>query len=162
MRSESGGLGTFCQTLRHGVGQQRVAADGVSRHAFFKRLRRSRRSVPMPRPANNEGQMIENAPLNVLRSLDPNVAPESAIGCNTFSPMHLSGLNAANRKTKVWPLGRSGPSWLAPKALRRAADHARVLARQTGTKLVIVRKGVLMEVDPDDVELDREEDAIDD
>jgi len=103
MRSESGGLGTFGQTLRHGVGQQRVAADGVSRHAFFKRLRRSRRCVPMPRPANNEGQMIENAPLNVLRSLDPNVAPESAIGCNTFSPMHLSGLNAANRKTKVWP-----------------------------------------------------------
>ena len=49
----------------------------------------------------------------------------------------------------------------APKALRRAADHARNLARQTGTKLVIVRNGVLMEIDPDDVELDREEDAID-
>jgi hypothetical protein len=45
----------------------------------------------------------------------------------------------------------------APKALRRAADHARVLARQTRTKLVIVRNGILMEVDPDDVELDREE-----
>jgi len=45
----------------------------------------------------------------------------------------------------------------APKALRRAADHARVLARQTGTKLVIVRNGVLMEVDPDDVELDEED-----
>ena len=45
----------------------------------------------------------------------------------------------------------------APKALRRAADHARDLARQTATKLVIVRNGVLMEVDPDDVELDREE-----
>ncbi len=45
----------------------------------------------------------------------------------------------------------------APKALRRAADHARDLARQTGTKLVIVRNGILMEVDPDDVELDREE-----
>lgn len=49
----------------------------------------------------------------------------------------------------------------APKALRRAADHARVLARQTGTKLVIVRNGVLMEVDPDDAELDREEDEAD-
>ena len=45
----------------------------------------------------------------------------------------------------------------APKALRRAADHARVLDRQTGTKLVIVRNGVLMEVDPDDVELDEED-----
>jgi len=49
----------------------------------------------------------------------------------------------------------------APKALRRAADHARVLPRQTGTKLVIVRNGVLMEVDPDDVELDREDAEID-
>jgi hypothetical protein len=46
---------------------------------------------------------------------------------------------------------------VAPGALRRAAGRARDLARQTGTKLVIVRKGVLMEVDPDDVELDREE-----
>lgn len=45
----------------------------------------------------------------------------------------------------------------APGALRRAADHAREIARQTGTKLVIVRNGVLMEVDPDDAELDREE-----
>ena len=49
----------------------------------------------------------------------------------------------------------------APRALRRAADRARELARQTGTKLVIVRNGVLMEVDPDDVELDREEDEPD-
>jgi hypothetical protein len=45
----------------------------------------------------------------------------------------------------------------APRALRRAAEHARDLARQTGTKLVIVRNGVLMEVDPDDAELDRED-----
>lgn len=45
----------------------------------------------------------------------------------------------------------------APGALRRAADHAREIARQTGTKLVIVRNGILMEVDPDDAELDREE-----
>jgi hypothetical protein len=44
----------------------------------------------------------------------------------------------------------------APRALRRAADHAREIARQTGTKLVIVRNGVLMEVDPDDVSLDAE------
>ena len=49
----------------------------------------------------------------------------------------------------------------APGALRRAADHARENARQTGTKLVIVRNGVLMEVDPDDAELDREEDESD-
>lgn len=46
----------------------------------------------------------------------------------------------------------------APGALRRAADHAREIARQTGTKLVIVRNGVIMEVDPDDADLDREED----
>jgi hypothetical protein len=45
----------------------------------------------------------------------------------------------------------------APRALRRAARHAREIARQTGTPLVIVRNGVLMEVDPDDAELDREE-----
>lgn len=45
----------------------------------------------------------------------------------------------------------------APRALRRAADHAREIARQTRTKLVIVRDGVLMEVDPDDADLDREE-----
>jgi hypothetical protein len=45
----------------------------------------------------------------------------------------------------------------APRALRRAADHAREIARQTGTKLVIVRNGVLMEVDPDDASLDSEE-----
>jgi len=45
-----------------------------------------------------------------------------------------------------------------PRALRRAADHAREIARQTGTKLVIVRDGVLMEVDPDDVSLDQERD----
>jgi phosphate uptake regulator len=44
----------------------------------------------------------------------------------------------------------------APRALRRAADHAREIARRTGTKLVIIRNGVLMEVDPDDAELDRE------
>jgi len=44
----------------------------------------------------------------------------------------------------------------APRALRRAADQAREIARQTGTKLVIVRNGVLMEVDPDDVSLDEE------
>ena len=45
----------------------------------------------------------------------------------------------------------------APRALRRAADHAREIARKTGTLLVIVRNGVLVEVDPDDPELDREE-----
>jgi hypothetical protein len=45
----------------------------------------------------------------------------------------------------------------APRALLRAAHHAREIARRTGTPLVIVRNGVLMEVDPDDPELDREE-----
>jgi len=45
----------------------------------------------------------------------------------------------------------------APRALRRAADRAREIARQTGTPLVIVRNGVLMEVDPDDTDLDKEE-----
>jgi hypothetical protein len=49
----------------------------------------------------------------------------------------------------------------APRALRRAADHAREIARQTRTKLVIVRNGVLMEVDPDDVSLDEEKDEQD-
>ena len=41
-------------------------------------------------------------------------------------------------------------------ALRRAAARAREIARQTGTPLVIVRDGVLMEVDPDDPSLDEE------
>jgi hypothetical protein len=40
-----------------------------------------------------------------------------------------------------------------PKALRRAAARAREIARQTGTPLVIVRDGVLMEIDPDDPSL---------
>jgi hypothetical protein len=41
-------------------------------------------------------------------------------------------------------------------ALLRAAARAREIARQTGTPLVIVRDGVLMEVDPDDPSLDDE------
>lgn len=41
-----------------------------------------------------------------------------------------------------------------PQALLRAADRAREIARQTGTPLVIVRGGVLMEIDPDSVDLD--------
>jgi hypothetical protein len=32
----------------------------------------SRRSIPNAASANIEGQVIENAPLNVLRNLDPN------------------------------------------------------------------------------------------
>jgi hypothetical protein len=40
----------------------------------------------------------------------------------------------------------------APRALLRAAQRAREVARQTGTQLVIVRNGVLMEVDPDTVD----------
>jgi hypothetical protein len=49
----------------------------------------------------------------------------------------------------------------APHALRRAADVAREIARKTKTPLVLIRNGVLMEVDPDDPELDREEGARD-
>ena len=41
-------------------------------------------------------------------------------------------------------------------ALLRAARRAREIARQTGTPLVIVRDGVLMEIDPDDPSLDDE------
>jgi hypothetical protein len=43
-----------------------------------------------------------------------------------------------------------------PHALLRAANRAREIARQTGTRLVIVRDGVLMEIDPDDPRLDDE------
>jgi hypothetical protein len=42
----------------------------------------------------------------------------------------------------------------APRALLRAARRAREIARQTGTALVVVRNGVLMELDPDSVDLD--------
>jgi hypothetical protein len=44
----------------------------------------------------------------------------------------------------------------APRALLRAAKRAREIARQTGTPLVIVRDGVLVEewvTDDEDVEL---------
>ena len=37
----------------------------------------------------------------------------------------------------------------APRALLRAAKRAREIARQTKTKIVIVRDGVLVEEDPD-------------
>jgi hypothetical protein len=50
-------------------------------------------------------------------------------------------------------------------ALLRAAARAREIARETGTPLVIVRDGVLMEVDPDDPSLNedaRHADAIHD
>jgi hypothetical protein len=36
----------------------------------------------------------------------------------------------------------------APRALLRAAQRAREIARQTGTKIVFVRDGVLVEEDP--------------
>lgn len=44
----------------------------------------------------------------------------------------------------------------APRALLRAARRAREIARQTGTLLVVVRNGVLMEIDPNSIELDEE------
>jgi hypothetical protein len=46
----------------------------------------------------------------------------------------------------------------APGALLRAADRAREIARQTGTPIVIVRDGILMEVDPDSPLLDSDSD----
>jgi hypothetical protein len=42
----------------------------------------------------------------------------------------------------------------APQALLRAARRAREIARQTGTRLIVVRDGVLMEIDPDSPELE--------
>ena len=42
-----------------------------------------------------------------------------------------------------------------PRALRRAAERAREIARQSGTPLIIVRDGVLMKVDPDSPLLDQ-------
>ena len=45
----------------------------------------------------------------------------------------------------------------APQALLRAARRAREIARQTGTRLIVVRDGVLMELDPDSPELDTPE-----
>lgn len=62
-------------------------------------------------------------------------------------------------KSMANPLEPKLPSAMAQaalRALRRAADHAREIARQTGTRLVIVRDGGLMEVDPDDPWLDEE------
>ena len=44
-----------------------------------------------------------------------------------------------------------------PRALLRAADRARDIARQTGTPLIIVRDGILMEIDPDSALLDQSE-----
>jgi len=40
----------------------------------------------------------------------------------------------------------------APRALLRAAQHAREIARQTGTPLVIVENGVLIEEPVTDLE----------
>ena len=45
----------------------------------------------------------------------------------------------------------------APKALLRAAQRAREVARRTGTKLVVFRDGKLQELDPDSPELDSPE-----
>jgi hypothetical protein len=41
----------------------------------------------------------------------------------------------------------------APQALRRAARRAREIARQTGTRLIVVHEGVLRALDPDGPEL---------
>jgi hypothetical protein len=42
----------------------------------------------------------------------------------------------------------------APQALLRAAKRAREIARLTGTRLVVVHRGVLRELDADSPELD--------
>lgn len=44
-----------------------------------------------------------------------------------------------------------------PIALMRAAQRARELARQTGTKLVVVQDGKLVELDPDAMDVVVEE-----
>ena len=41
-----------------------------------------------------------------------------------------------------------------PQALLRAAKRAREIARNTGTRLIVVHRGVLRELDPDSPELD--------
>jgi len=46
----------------------------------------------------------------------------------------------------------------APRALLRAAYRAREIARQTKTALVVMREGVVTEVDPDDPWLDEDQD----
>jgi len=50
----------------------------------------------------------------------------------------------------------------APRALLRAADRAREIARRTGTALVVVRNGVLMEIDPDSADIDEADSTIHD
>lgn len=42
----------------------------------------------------------------------------------------------------------------APQALLRAAKRAREIARRTGTRLIVVHRGVLRALDPDSPELD--------
>jgi hypothetical protein len=42
----------------------------------------------------------------------------------------------------------------APQALLRAAKRAREIARRTGTRLVVVHRGVLRELEADSPELD--------
>jgi hypothetical protein len=42
----------------------------------------------------------------------------------------------------------------APKALIRAAKRAREIARRTGTRLIVVHRGVLRELDADSPEFD--------
>ena len=42
----------------------------------------------------------------------------------------------------------------APRALLRAAQRAREIARQHGTRIVVRRNGKLVEEAPDDLELD--------
>ena len=47
----------------------------------------------------------------------------------------------------------------APRALLRAARRARDVARQTHTAIVVVRNGVLVELNPDEIEIDDDEAA---
>lgn len=45
----------------------------------------------------------------------------------------------------------------APKALLRAARRARELGRQTGTGIVVIRNGQLIDVPPEDIDLSDED-----
>ena len=49
----------------------------------------------------------------------------------------------------------------APGALLRAAQRAREIARRTGTRLIVMHRGELRALDPDDPELDADPHELD-
>ena len=48
-----------------------------------------------------------------------------------------------------------------PQALLRAAQRAREIARRTGTRLIVMHRGELRALDPDDPELDADPHELD-